>query len=640
MSNESEISNSSVSQVTAPVVMYSGRLVGPFEPNAGIPWVYYEDMVKTQLDFRGVTDDDKRKLAFLSEIGPKCYVEVRNSLNGVDPASLTLESLLTALRKRYSPKKLVIAQRDRMLVTKQKEGQALTDYYSELQEVANHCELNKITDAAQARDMLMVQVFLRGIQKESTRVKLLQEENLTAEKALELAQMYEQAVEEGHGMGTHKESAGIARVSAGRQCYCCGKTGHMKAQCPKRDARCNLCGRVGHLEKMCQKRQGDAKVKYVQEDERVEDYVSMFLVNDDKKSAVYVTVEVCGKPVKLMIDSGSAVTMITEKTWLSIGKPKLTKPDCELRGVTGQKLRLVGKVVVPVQYGGARGKGCMYVYQGSTNLLGRNAIRALGVDLNKLFHDGVNSVEAIAANKVNSVSAGVTHPVYVPVVHNHSTSKELGRIDEEALNELLMSGLYTLIPRVVEALEQTMVIAIENSRSKVLTASQAANVTKGAGKKKSRKRKPKKLKEEGGQLDLTPINPSGDGGRVRVELTPCLGEGIGETGKDSHEGSVNCQLRSDGPHTGDAVSSCGSDTDMEADYWKLHESLQDVLREQQASGSGSSTSKYGGSTCDDDNRYEQDAMFCVNIESSSQNRGRRKDRKNRARKNAIARVKS
>ena len=34
-------------------------------------------------------------------------------------------------------------------------------------------------------------------------------------------------------------------------CYSCGKKGHIKPNCPKKDEECRQCGKVGHLQAMC-----------------------------------------------------------------------------------------------------------------------------------------------------------------------------------------------------------------------------------------------------------------------------------------------------------------------------------------------------------------------------------------------------
>ena len=45
--------------------------------------------------------------------------------------------------------------------------------------------------------------------------------------------------------GTHYGS------SAGKQCACCGKPNHIKAECIHRDKKCDRCGQTGHLNAAC-----------------------------------------------------------------------------------------------------------------------------------------------------------------------------------------------------------------------------------------------------------------------------------------------------------------------------------------------------------------------------------------------------
>ena len=36
-----------------------------------------------------------------------------------------------------------------------------------------------------------------------------------------------------------------------KECRCCGKTGHVFADCKMKDKECSVCGKVGHLKAMC-----------------------------------------------------------------------------------------------------------------------------------------------------------------------------------------------------------------------------------------------------------------------------------------------------------------------------------------------------------------------------------------------------
>ena len=40
-------------------------------------------------------------------------------------------------------------------------------------------------------------------------------------------------------------------------CYCCGKRGHIKPECPKKGEECRKCGKVGRLQSMCKSTKTD-----------------------------------------------------------------------------------------------------------------------------------------------------------------------------------------------------------------------------------------------------------------------------------------------------------------------------------------------------------------------------------------------
>ena len=50
----------------------------------------------------------------------------------------------------------------------------------------------------------------------------------------------------GGGRGRGEGAAGKEVI-----CYCCGQKGHIKPNCPKKDAKCRKCGKEGHLLAMC-----------------------------------------------------------------------------------------------------------------------------------------------------------------------------------------------------------------------------------------------------------------------------------------------------------------------------------------------------------------------------------------------------
>ncbi|KAH7698926.1 zinc knuckle protein [Aphelenchoides avenae] len=169
-----------------------------------MPWDMYEELLRYQLELRGIRDEKAKKLVLMTEIGPKAYMELKNTLTGKALKDVaTADELLTLLQRRYSPKKLLIAERHRTLLLGQEAGQSLAEFYSRIQEAANSCDLS----SAEMRNMMVLQVFVKGMRSEGTRAALLQKEKLKPEEALELAQVTDMAERESHQManGGHHE---------------------------------------------------------------------------------------------------------------------------------------------------------------------------------------------------------------------------------------------------------------------------------------------------------------------------------------------------------------------------------------------------------------------------------------------------
>ncbi|KAH7700108.1 zinc knuckle protein, partial [Aphelenchoides avenae] len=244
----------------------AGKSVGAFDPKA-MPWEVYEELLRYRLEVRGITDEKAKKLVVITEIGPKAYMELKNALAGKalkDVASA--DELLMLMQKRYSPKKLLIAERHKRLLLGQDAGQSLAEFYSRIQEAADCCDFR----TSEVREMMVLQVFVKGIRSEGTRATLLQKEKLKPQEALELAQVLEMAESEAHGMagasghgqlgvdrvskpqGTFKKNG--ARGKSG-SCRHCGDTGHGSENCRFRNETCHYCNKKGHIKKVCRNRQ-------------------------------------------------------------------------------------------------------------------------------------------------------------------------------------------------------------------------------------------------------------------------------------------------------------------------------------------------------------------------------------------------
>ena len=248
----------------------------------------------------------------------------------------TLDEIVDVLTKHYEPKTLVIAERFQFHRRNQAVGESVAEYVAGLRLLTRHCEFGAYLDDA-LRDR-----FVCGLRSETIQKKLLTETDLTFQRAVEIAHTMETAAENARKLQSPSRAAelmphsrNIGKVSSNGQgeatksnCYRCGKSAHKAAQCPFRTAKCHNCGKTGHLRRVCrqpklpkhpgaQRSQNRQKVQLVEEDVNSE----ILVLYHDKASSdkpLEVDLQLEGKPLQMEVDTGAAVSLVSEETYRSL----------------------------------------------------------------------------------------------------------------------------------------------------------------------------------------------------------------------------------------------------------------------------------------------------------------------------------
>jgi hypothetical protein len=113
----------------------------------------------------------------------------------------------------------------------------------------------------------------------------------------------------GKGKGKGKGSIGKGKTGTDVVCYCCGKTGHVRAECLHKDKQCNTCGKYGHLGAVCK----EPKAHHVEADEDPEAHISnvhaqwIFTVNrvDCGDNKLLHSQQSKVKVIRFLLDSGA-----------------------------------------------------------------------------------------------------------------------------------------------------------------------------------------------------------------------------------------------------------------------------------------------------------------------------------------------
>ena len=121
----------------------------------------------------------------------------------------------------------------------------------------------------------------------------------------------------------------VKKTTSYTKCFRCGRINHSAPQCRYKDAVCKKCNKTGHLAKVCQSRKTISSLSLPTKKRLPTNVVSeqtspsekheyaLFTIQDtkevtDKPGPLHVSVKINGKQVSMEIDTGSAVSIMSE----------------------------------------------------------------------------------------------------------------------------------------------------------------------------------------------------------------------------------------------------------------------------------------------------------------------------------------
>jgi len=353
---------------------------------------------------------EKKVPVFLSVVGGATYGVLRNLLAPANPKDKTFEEITTALQAHFEPKTLVIAERFHFHRRNQAPEESVNDYVAELRRLATNCAFGAYLEEA-LRDRLVC-----GLRNESVQKRLLAEADLTLARAVQIAQGMEAAHKNAQSFkgrdlpvgrverqprirgqrGRSSDSGFISTdkqgnsAAAGKPCHRCGKTGHGQHECGFKHATCYKCGKMGHLARVCRsakdKGSSNGKAKWVetqsQETSEESEEEVIYRVGAKPSQPYQVVIEINGAAVKMEVDTGAAVTIMSQKTQEALfPSAALCKPTVNLRTYTSEPIVVLGQMTVDVKYERYVGTRTLFVVKGSGPcLLGRDWLRDIRLD--------------------------------------------------------------------------------------------------------------------------------------------------------------------------------------------------------------------------------------------------------------------
>ena len=292
----------------------------------------------------------------------------------------------------------------------------MATFVSELRRLSEHCKFGETLEE-RLRDRIIC-----GIANNQLQRRLLAEPDLTFKKVLELAQAQESAdqgsqqlqQQQKHSVTPVNKIDGRRRpppqpwkVIPGKPCYRCGGS-HSPSECRFKDAVCHSCNKTGHIAKACRRQKqrpspphhqnrhqsksthqverGDAAIL----EDPTDGSYELFNLQGTRSKPLTITVQVNQTDLQMEIDTGAAVSLISEKTyktqWSSQMQPKLKASDVRLHTYTKERTDVLGSIVVEVVHKGQRKSLQLLVVAGEgPSLFGRDWLMELQLDWCELY---------------------------------------------------------------------------------------------------------------------------------------------------------------------------------------------------------------------------------------------------------------
>ncbi|XP_052767906.1 uncharacterized protein K02A2.6-like [Mya arenaria] len=354
------------------------------------------------------THHDKKVSMLLSVIGAEPYGVLRNLVQPALPKDKTFEQLVKTLTDHYMPKPLVISERFKFNKRNQRDGEKVLDNVVALKKLATHCEFkNFLNDAL--RDRLVC-----GLHSELIQRKLLSEDNLTFDKACQIATAMEMAERDTayfqpqgasgvvasevnilHRGKSAKQQKGSKQAQqwkkgSSKRCFRCGDE-HDPEKCRFKGSKCYKCKRKGHIAKRCPSIK-ERQTRYLGEETSSDesDLNSIYQSSSSGPFArkIIVTLILGGTKVDMELDTGSSVSIVPEDIYEQVlRKYPLRNTNVKLKSYSGNKIELLGKCEVPVEYESQKYKLSLLVAKGKRPaLFGRNWLEKIPLNWRGIFH--------------------------------------------------------------------------------------------------------------------------------------------------------------------------------------------------------------------------------------------------------------
>ncbi|XP_058828320.1 uncharacterized protein K02A2.6-like [Topomyia yanbarensis] len=430
-----------------PAAVPTSFKIDPFDRHK-MKWSRWVERLEGAFVLFGV-QNEVRLYMLLHYMGGETYDIISDKLAPERPQQQTYDAIVRLLEAHFNPEPLEILENFRFKCRKQADDrpeETIDEYLIALRKLAITCNFGDYLRTALRNQ------FVFGLKDRAIQSRLLEVRNLTLERAREIAVSMELSNKGGREIQSKQGRSEVNLVQHSRvnnanaqvqgprtiankkkrekpdsenkgECFRCGSSGHYANKCYHVRTVCNFCKLAGHLEKVCIKKKKNAKqdkqkakseANLLEESEADQrevislDEVCKLEIAAKPSSKFWLDLQVNGTKIRFEVDTGAPVAIIsTYDKKMHFAADTLLPSDMQLVSFCDTRIQIEGMLEVKVVHDGKSLLLPLYVSNVKKHpLLGRQWMKAMRVDLNKIAYTDVNKIDTVT-NSLQTMPAAV-----------------------------------------------------------------------------------------------------------------------------------------------------------------------------------------------------------------------------------------
>ena len=277
---------------------------------------------------------------------------------------MKFDDIETRLLAYLKPKqRLVIAERTKFFTISQFVSESVADYVTRLRKESQYCDFAKLKESTDPNEELVLMALVAGLRDPLVKEKVLEKiqsspTELTILAIQEFVQQYEElkkfvsdnqlASPTTNNDDDRELNFNVVHRKKILKCTYCGLS-HLRGKCPAYGKKCNKCLKNNHFASVCKSARTVGEHCIENNDISFLGHAPCVNVEVNSVENNLITVSIEGRSMRMQVDSGAAVSVISSKMWKDLGKPTLKSCNARLVAYDDHVMPCLGKFTAGIE---------------------------------------------------------------------------------------------------------------------------------------------------------------------------------------------------------------------------------------------------------------------------------------------------